>query len=110
MSLLRRSDAARRRTRRYLIARDGLRCWRCELLISGEVPSIGHRIAVANGGTDHASNLALEHLRCNQSAGAGEFFSAATVSRQASVARNGAENGTVRRVRVRIGVIPPDSS
>jgi hypothetical protein len=111
--LLRRSDAARRRTRRYLIARDGLACNRCGEPISGEVPSIGHRLAVALGGSDHASNLALEHLACNKLGGASPaggpgFFPGDRSYRQSSAARNGAQSDTVRRVRIRIGVMPPD--
>jgi len=112
-SVLRRSDTARRRMRRYLIDRDGLTCARCGELIIGELPSIGHRIAQANGGSDHASNLALEHLICNVAAGArapmtGEFFSELEVPRQSPAAWNGARNGMVRRIRLRIGVMPPD--
>ena len=70
MGILRTSDAARRRMRAYLVLRDGRGCGRCgDPIDAREVPSLGHIVAVADGGTDHASNLRLEHLVCNQSAG-----------------------------------------
>ncbi|HEV8282335.1 MAG TPA: hypothetical protein VGQ02_10770 [Candidatus Limnocylindrales bacterium] len=57
--------------------RDGPYCGRCQRYVDTELPgtdprgpSIGHRYPVALGGTDHMTNLRLEHLRCNQSAGA----------------------------------------
>jgi hypothetical protein len=68
---LRTSDAARRRMRAYLQARDGRGCKRCgDPIDRGETASIGHVIARAYGGSDAAHNLRLEHLTCNLRAGA----------------------------------------
>ena len=108
-SILRRSDAARRRMRRHLIERDGLTCARCGDPIERETPSLGHRIALANGGSDYASNLALEHIDCNRRAGVTPgFFSEAQVARQSTAAPDGATNRPMRRARLRWGVMPPD--
>ena len=68
---LRSSDAARRAMRRYLEARDGRGCARCgDAIDRRETASIGHVIARSLGGSDAPDNLRLEHLSCNQSAGA----------------------------------------
>jgi hypothetical protein len=108
VSSLRTSDAARRRMRRHLIARDGLACARCGDPIEREVPSIGHRIALANGGTDYESNLGLEHLDCNRRAGTAGFFSDPDIARQSTAAPNGAQNRPIRRTRARVRLIRPD--
>jgi len=68
---LRRSDGARRRMRAYLEARDGRGCGRCgDPIDPSETASLGHVTARAHGGSDDAANLRLEHLSCNQQAGA----------------------------------------
>lgn len=68
---LRTSDAARRAMRRYLEARDGRGCGRCgDPIDRRETASIGHIVARARGGSDGPGNLRLEHLSCNQRAGA----------------------------------------
>jgi 5-methylcytosine-specific restriction endonuclease McrA len=94
--------------RRHLIARDGLTCARCGDPIEREVPSIGHRIAVANGGGDSESNLGLEHLTCNRRAGTAGFFNGDAVPRQSSAAPNGAEIRPIARRRARLRLIRPD--
>jgi hypothetical protein len=104
MSLLRRSDAARRRVRRYLVARDGLTCQRCGQPIRDR-PSIGHRVALAYGGSDHADNLGLEHLDCNLGLTMPGFF----ISGSRSPAVPAAQNGPKIRSRVRYGPMPPDA-
>ena len=98
---LRTSDARRRQVRAYLLARDGRTCGRCTDEISvHETPSIGHIKARVHGGTDAPSNLRLEHITCNQRAGASDragFSLGFRSSRQTRAARNGAESVTLWR-------------
>jgi hypothetical protein len=57
--------------RRYLEARDGRTCGRCgDPIDRTETASLGHVTARAHGGSDSSANLRLEHLVCNQRAGA----------------------------------------
>ena len=56
----------------------------------GETPSIGHIKARVHGGTDAPSNLRLEHITCNQRAGASDragFSLGFRSSRQTRAAR-----------------------
>jgi 5-methylcytosine-specific restriction endonuclease McrA len=104
---LRTSDAARRSVRRYLIARDGRACARCGDPIERETPSIGHIIAVSLGGSDTPENLRLEHLACNQRAGAegarAVFQHDESPPADPSAARNGARKRRMNRTTVRYG-------
>jgi hypothetical protein len=105
--------------RRYLLARDGPACRRCGDPIEHETPSLGHIIAIAEGGTDSPGNLGLEHLRCNQSAGAhrdrailirasraAEAVSllGGTRRTEPTAARNGARNGKPTGTIIRIAL------
>lgn len=63
---------AKRTALELVLDRDGPRCWRCEgwidVRLSGNDPrgaTLGHRIAVAAGGSDELANLAPEHRVCN---------------------------------------------
>jgi hypothetical protein len=102
--------------RRYLEARDGRSCARCgDPIDRAETASIGHVIARAHGGSDGPENLRLEHLVCNQRAGADRTrariveledldagLSGARILRgRAAAAWNGARNGTDKRTFVR---------
>jgi 5-methylcytosine-specific restriction endonuclease McrA len=65
-----------RTARRQVVARDGAVCRRCgkpiDLTLSGRHPmglTLGHIVAVAEGGSDELANLAPEHHRCNLGAG-----------------------------------------
>jgi 5-methylcytosine-specific restriction endonuclease McrA len=64
------------RTRIRIVDRDGAVCRRCgkaiDLRLSGLHPdglTIGHVIAVDDGGSDADDNLAPEHRRCNGAIG-----------------------------------------
>ena len=75
---LRTSDHQRRQTRALLLARDGpgchaTRCIHPDGRRADPFPaawSVGHIRPVAHGGSDALPNLRLEHLACNQAAGA----------------------------------------
>lgn len=45
-----------------------LRCWWCEKPIEGEY-HVDHRVPLAKGGSDNASNLVIAHPKCNMSKG-----------------------------------------
>lgn len=74
-SRLHRGGQYRTTTLRLVINRDGPACARCTRLVdiglSGlhpHGPTLGHRVAVAAGGTDAIDNLQLEHRVCNLNA------------------------------------------
>jgi 5-methylcytosine-specific restriction endonuclease McrA len=107
--------------RAYLEARDGRACGRCgDPIDRGETASIGHVVAVILGGSDAPDNLRLEHLRCNQSAGADRdrarvvepadleavFHQARTCRADLRPARNGARNGPIKRTAVLFRPVP----
>jgi 5-methylcytosine-specific restriction endonuclease McrA len=61
--------------RRMVVERDGPMCRRCggwvDVTMSGlmpDGPTLGHIIPRSKGGTDHPTNLGLEHRRCNLAA------------------------------------------
>lgn len=71
-SLLHRGGQRMRTALALVIARDGRTCARCCRLVDVGLsglhphgPTLGHRIAVASGGTDELGNLQLEHRVCN---------------------------------------------
>lgn len=49
--------------------RDGARCHICRLTVRREDASLDHLIPASRGGASTQDNLALAHLRCNQSRG-----------------------------------------
>jgi 5-methylcytosine-specific restriction endonuclease McrA len=118
-SPLRRSQQARVLMRAFLLERDGNACHRCgDPIDPPEVPSIGHDIAVADGGPDEPWNLWLEHLRCNQRAGtkrAGNprsrpiLYSGEISTMEPTVASNGARSRRLRPSVVRYAPMPPDA-
>lgn len=62
--------------RMELLARDGRNCFLCGTPVdfdaeplSGDYPTIEHKSAKANGGTNSLANLALAHRRCNERKG-----------------------------------------
>lgn len=75
-SILHRGGARMRKARALVVARDGAVCRRCgkpiDLTLSGRDRmglSLGHVVAVSDGGSDELDNLAPEHLGCNLGAG-----------------------------------------
>lgn len=79
MSRLHRGGQALRLARARIIARAGggpIHCGRCGGRVDPSPPyarpeglSVGHIVAVVDGGSDRDSNLRAEHLRCNVAAG-----------------------------------------
>lgn len=75
-SILHRGGQRMRAARRRVVARDGAICRRCgkpiDLTLSGRHPmglTLGHIVAVADGGSDRDDNLAPEHHTCNLGSG-----------------------------------------
>lgn len=54
---------------RFLLKRDGDRCFFCNGVMTTEDISREHLIAITHGGPDHVSNIVLAHNKCNQRAG-----------------------------------------
>lgn len=63
-----RTNPQRARLRRYVLVRDRGVCWLCGL---GGATTVDHIVPQSRGGSDHPSNLAAAHARCNYSRGDG---------------------------------------
>ena len=54
-----------RRYKKYLVKRDGLRCYYCGIVVTYDKAQVDHVIAKARGGTDAPSNLVIACATCN---------------------------------------------
>lgn len=66
-SRAKRKNSKRDHRIKAILSRDGDRCFFCGTVLDGDI-TIEHLVAVAHGGPDHLSNLALSHERCSQRA------------------------------------------
>lgn len=84
ISLIRKSHEMKRRAAKHgnqaekvdyaaIIRRDGMRCHICNKRVTSKTLSFDHLIPLSKGGSHTIENIAVAHLKCNVSRGAGRI-------------------------------------